>query len=140
MIWTPRRLIGEPSGPMENGITYSVRPRIAPRKRSVSVARISAGSRQLFVGPASAASREQMKVRSSTRATSLGSERARKLSGRLSGERRVNVPAATSSSQSDRYSSSEPSHQCTRAGVASATTSSTQRRRSSTPSGRPIPP
>ena len=66
-------------------MTYIVRPRIEPRKRSVSVARISSGSRQLLVGPASIASREQMKVRSSTRATSLGSERARKLFGRLSG-------------------------------------------------------
>ena len=35
---------------------------------------ISAGSIQLLVGPASASSTEQMKVRSSTRATSLGSE------------------------------------------------------------------
>ena len=46
--------IGEPSGPIENGTTYIVRPRIEPRKRSVSVSRISSGSRQLLVGPASA--------------------------------------------------------------------------------------
>ncbi len=75
--------MGEPRGPIENGMTYIVRPRIEPRKRSVSVARISSGSCQLLVGPASTASREQMKVRSSTRATSLGSERARKLFGSL---------------------------------------------------------
>ena len=69
--------IGEPSGPIEKGTTYIVRPRIEPRKRSLSVARISAGSRQLLVGPASRSSCEQMNVRSSTRATSPGSERAR---------------------------------------------------------------
>ena len=45
-----------------------------PRNRPSSVSRISAGSRQLFVGPASCSSSEQMKVRSSTRATSPGSD------------------------------------------------------------------
>ena len=69
--------MGEPSGPMEKGTTYMVRPRIEPLKRSESVSRISAGSRQLLVGPASSSFSEQMKVRSSTRATSPGSERAR---------------------------------------------------------------
>ena len=69
--------IGEPSGPIENGTTYIVRPRIEPRNSSVSVSRISAGSRQLFVGPASTSLLEQMKVRSSTRATSAGSDSAR---------------------------------------------------------------
>ena len=62
---------------MENGTTYIVRPRMQPRNSSSSVPRISAGSRQLLVGPASASSSEQMKVRPSTRATSFGSERAR---------------------------------------------------------------
>ena len=42
--------------------------------KSVMMARISPGSIQLLVGPASASSTEQMKVRSSTRATSVGSE------------------------------------------------------------------
>ena len=69
--------IGEPSGPIENGTTYIVRPAIEPSKRPRSIVRISPGSRQLLVGPASASSSEQMKVRSSTRATSPGSERAR---------------------------------------------------------------
>ena len=69
--------IGEPSGPIENGTTYIVRPCIEPRKRPASVSRISSGSRQLLVGPASDSSSQQMKVRSSTRATSPGSERAR---------------------------------------------------------------
>ncbi len=36
------------------------RPFIEPRKRSVSTARISFGSRQLLVGPASDSSVEQM--------------------------------------------------------------------------------
>ena len=61
---------------MQYGITYIVRPRIEPRKRSVSSAFMSCGSIQLLVGPQSAASREQMNVRSSTRATSDGSEAA----------------------------------------------------------------
>ena len=43
--------IGEPSGPIENGTTYIVRPFIEPLKSSPSGSRISAGSRQLLVGP-----------------------------------------------------------------------------------------
>ena len=45
--------IVEPSGPIENGTTYIVRPCIEPSNSPFSVSRISAGSRQLFVGPAS---------------------------------------------------------------------------------------
>ena len=58
---------------MLNGTTYMVRPCIEPSNRSVSAARISWGSAQLLVGPASSSFWEQMKVRSSTRATSPGS-------------------------------------------------------------------
>ena len=72
----PSALIFEPSGPMQKGTTYSVRPRIAPSNRVFRSARISSGSSQLLVGPASSGSAEQMKVRLSTRATSLGSEAA----------------------------------------------------------------
>src|SRR6476620_2825700 len=61
-------------GPMQNGMTYIVRPRMHPRYSSVMTDFISAASIQLLVGPASASSTEQMKVRSSTRATSLGSD------------------------------------------------------------------
>ncbi len=61
---------------MQNGTTYMVRPRMAPLNRPLMVARISAGSAQLLVGPASISFSEQMKVRLSTRATSLGSEAA----------------------------------------------------------------
>ena len=39
--WTPMWAIGEPSGPIENGTTYIVRPRIAPSNRPSSSARIS---------------------------------------------------------------------------------------------------
>ena len=74
---TPIRDIGEPTGPMQNGSTYIVRPRIEPSNNSFSLRRILKGSSQLLVGPAASFEKEQMKVRSSTRATSLGSERAR---------------------------------------------------------------
>ena len=46
-------LAGSQLSLIENGTTYSVRPFIEPSKTSVSSARISRGSRQLFVGPAS---------------------------------------------------------------------------------------
>ena len=42
-----------PDGPIENGITYIVRPRMQPSKSPCSVSRISRGSTQLLVGPAS---------------------------------------------------------------------------------------
>ncbi len=69
--------MGLPSGPMENGTTYMVRPRMQPSNSGRSVARISCGSIQLLVGPAASLCCEQMKVRSSTRATSDGSDQAR---------------------------------------------------------------
>src|SRR4051794_11248941 len=80
---TPMWDLSEPRGPIENGTTYIVRPCIAPVNSSFIVPRISAGSRQLFVGPASSSLVEQMNVRSSTRATSLGSDQARYELGRL---------------------------------------------------------
>lgn len=82
VISTPIADSGEPSGPMQNGTTYIVRPRIDPLNSPpspfwpVKTARISAGAFQWFVGPASASRSEQMKVRSSTRATSEGSDAA----------------------------------------------------------------
>ncbi len=77
MTWTPIWLLSEPSGPIENGTTYIVRPFIAPSNRPFSSARSSAGGRQLLLGPASTSSSDAMKVRSSTRATSDGSDHAR---------------------------------------------------------------
>ena len=82
VICTPNIGCGALSGPMQNGITYMVRPRMHPRYSSVMVRFISTGSTQLLVGPASAGSAEQMNVRSSTRATSVGSVRAQKEFGR----------------------------------------------------------
>ncbi len=61
---------------MLNGSTNIVRPRIEPLNSSFSRRRILKGSSQLLVGPAASLESEQMKVRSSTRATSLASERA----------------------------------------------------------------
>jgi len=62
---------------MLKGMTYIVRPFMLPRKSSVSCARIFVGSSQLLVGPASSFFSEQMKVQSSTRATSSELERHR---------------------------------------------------------------
>jgi hypothetical protein len=74
VISTPSWLILEPSGPMQNGTTYIVRPRMQPANSPRSVARISAG--RPVVGRAGVLLCSlQMKVRSSTRATSLGSDR-----------------------------------------------------------------
>ncbi len=89
---------------------------------------ISAGSIQLLVGPASRSSTEQMKVRSSTRATSVGSEAAWKELGFFAGFSRVNVPVATRASVSSVHSSSEPVHQWIRSGWVSAAISSTKSR------------
>ena len=72
--------------------------------------RLHLGRRHPVVGGAGVgfSSTEQMKVRSSTRATSLGSEAQWNELGFLSGLSRVNVPASTSSSVSRVHSSSEP--------------------------------
>ena len=61
---------------MQKGITYIVRPTMQPSYSSVMMRFIWAGSIQLLVGPALRSSSEQMKVWSSTRATSSGSVRA----------------------------------------------------------------
>ncbi|CAB4927585.1 unannotated protein [freshwater metagenome] len=57
---TPILLLSEPSGPIENGTTYIVRPCIAPANSCCISARISEGSRQLLFGPASASVAAQM--------------------------------------------------------------------------------
>src|SRR5277367_6828914 len=96
--------MGEPTGPIEYGNTYIVRPRIEPRKSVLSFFRITYGSSQLFVGPALSLEREQINVRSSTRATSFGAERARKHPGQSFSFSRRKVPAFTSCWQSISYS------------------------------------
>src|SRR4051794_21456342 len=111
---------------MLNGITYIGRPRMQPSNRPSSVACISAGGAQLLVGPASALFGEQMKVRSSTRPTSEGCDRARYELGRLSGFRRIRVPAFTICSHSRSYSACEPSVQTTCPGLHSSAISLTQ--------------
>ena len=74
MSCTPIGDMGDPIGPMLNGSTYIVRPAIEPSKSDLNLRRIANGSSQLLVGPAASFEREQMKVRFSTRATSLGCE------------------------------------------------------------------
>ena len=92
LISTPIFDIGDPIGPMEYGMTYIVRPRIAPAKRWVSFCLIFTGSSQWLVGPASSFVAEQMKVWSSTRATSNVVDRTRMLLGRFWGFRGIAVP------------------------------------------------
>src|SRR5580692_2954534 len=96
---------------MLNGSTYIVRPFMQPLNSCFRRRRITNGSSQLLVGPAASFDREQINVRSSTRATSLGTERAQKQPGHSLGFSRVNVPAATSRSQRKSYSACEPSTQ-----------------------------
>ena len=96
---------------MLNGKTYIVRPRIEPLNNSLSLRFILNGSSQLLVGPAASRESEQMKVRSSTRATSLGSDRARKHPGHNSSLSLVNVPPSTIWLQSVSYSPCVPSTQ-----------------------------
>ncbi len=126
MISTPNIGSAAFSGPMQNGTTYIVRPVMHRRYSAVMVRFISAGSIQLLVGPASASSSEQMKVRSSTRATSEGSVRAQKELGLTAGFSATSVPASTSSAVSRCHSAGDPSHHTTRSGVVSSATSRTQ--------------
>ena len=125
VISTPSWEIAPPSGPMQNGTTYMTRPRMQPSKISPNVARICSGAIQLLVGPASSSRSEQMNVRSSTRATSPGSDAHQKLFGRSSGFSRVNVPLSTSRLVSRSHSACEPSHQTTASGLVSSAISPT---------------
>src|SRR3954447_7930533 len=121
-------------------MTYIVRPVMHPAYSPRMIFFISSGSIQLLVGPASFSSREQMNVRSSTRATSVGSVRAQNELGFLAGSSGVKVPDATRASVSSVHSSSEPVHQCTRSGVVMAATSSTQAARRAWVVGEPVEP
>src|SRR5215831_17004569 len=138
VISTPNIGFSAVSGPMQNGITYMVRPLMQPRYSSVMVAFISAGATQLFVVPASASSTEQMKVRSSTRATSVGSVRAQNEFGRFTGSSGTMVPAATSSDVMRVHSCSDPSHHTIWSGVVSSATSRTQASRRAWEGGAPV--
>src|SRR5215204_1511427 len=92
---TPICDMGDPMGPMLNGSTYIVRPAMQPLKSPFNVFRISKGFTQLFVGPAASLDKAQINVRSSTRATSVGSERARKQPGHVLRFNFMKVPAVT---------------------------------------------
>src|SRR5258708_21126149 len=98
-------------GPIMNGMTYIVPPCMQPSSKVRNVSFISRGSVQLLVGPASSFLRLQMNVRSSTRATSLGSEKHAKLLCRLISSSLMNVPFSTSREHNSSYSFADPSHQ-----------------------------
>ena len=105
--------IGEPSGPIENGTTYIVRPAHRSRRTGPSsVSRISAGSRQLLVGPASS-SRSRADERAVLDARDVAGVRAAR--GRSSGAWRRRAARTCrrrrAAWQSRSYSSAEPSHQ-----------------------------
>src|ERR671911_3148258 len=89
---------------------YMVRPRIHFDRSGFNVCFISRGSIQLLVGPASSFLRLQMKVLSSTRATSLGSEKHAYELGRFFSFSLMNVPFSTSRLHSSSYSSLLPLH------------------------------
>ena len=110
VISTPKLGCAASSGPIQNGTTYIVRPRMQPRYRSVITCFISVGATQLLVGPASSGSAEQIKVRSSTRATSSGSLRAGRigLSVRVEPDQRASLHEGVGEL---RPPGSEPSHQ-----------------------------
>src|SRR6266436_9244416 len=105
---------------MLKGNTYIVRPRIEPLNNPLRTLRILNGSSQLLVGPAVSFESEQMNVRSSTRATSLGEDRARKHPGQSFSFSFVKVPALTNWSQRKSYSAWEPSIQWMRSGWVSS--------------------
>ena len=125
-ISMPYWAMGEPTGPMLKGMTYIVRPRMQPSISPRSRAFIVSGASQLFVGPASFLDREQMNVRSSTRATSRGSLRTRRELGRFAGFSQVPAPEATMAFRMRRSSSGEPLHQWISSGVVRAAISFTQ--------------
>ena len=127
VISTPSLAIGESSGPMQYGMTYMVRPAMQPAKSWFSFAFILAGSSQLLVGPASAGSVEQINVRSSTRATSPGLERTKRLFGFFPGFSGMALPCCTMRRAIWLYSRLEPSQRCMRSGWHRSATSSIQR-------------
>ena len=77
-------------------------------------------------------------MRSSTRATSVGSEAAWKELGFFAGSSRVKVPVETRASVSSVHSSSDPVHQWMRSGVVIAATSATKARMPSCVVGAPL--
>src|SRR5271165_4779590 len=123
---TPNLGSAASNGPMQNAITYMVRPAMVPRYSSTITVFMSTGSIQLLVGPASSGRSEQMKVRSSTRATSSGSDTHQNEFGLR--VKPTKVPLSTRCVVSLRHSSSDPSHHTTESGVVRSATDVTQSR------------
>src|SRR6478752_1819463 len=95
VICTPYLENLDPVGPMQNGITYKVRPLMQPFMRPFRTDFIFLGSIQLLVGPASIFNLLQIKVRSSTLATSLESLKQAKLFGCFLESSFMKVPLLT---------------------------------------------
>ena len=113
---------------MQYGMTYMVRPFIAPSNSLRSLSYMTFGSSQLLVGPASSFLREQMNVRPSTRATSLTAVLCNRQPGSFSGLRASISPVASAWSRSSLSCASLPSIQTTLSGSTSAFISSIQLR------------
>eukprot|EP01139_Manchomonas_bermudensis_P004789 Amastigsp_a174349_697.p7 type:complete len:190 gc:universal Amastigsp_a174349_697:1258-1827(+) len=122
---TPSLEIAPPSGPIENGTTYMVRPSMAPLNSLWFMAFCSSGARQLFVGPDSSLVRVFTHVLSSERATSDGSDRIRYEFGRSFSFSLIAAPFLTIEFMIPSNSALEPSHTTTLAGLRSAAYSAT---------------
>src|SRR6266850_72948 len=103
-----------------------VRPRIAPFSSPYSFEYVSAGSDQLFVGPAPSLVGVQMNVTFSTRATSFGFERCKQDRGTLFSFSLINTFCFNDSAIRNSFSRSEPSHQKMFSGFVSFPISCTQ--------------
>mmetsp|Transcript_2582 Transcript_2582/g.9883 ORF Transcript_2582/g.9883 Transcript_2582/m.9883 type:complete len:220 (+) Transcript_2582:1172-1831(+) len=91
---TPILAIGDPRGPIENGITYMVLPFMHPSNNPLRVSFISFGSLHVPFGASSSFS-EQIKVAFSRRATSPGSDLARYEFGRFFSFNLIRRPSST---------------------------------------------
>src|SRR5437870_4818443 len=91
--------------------TNIVRPRIAPSSSPYNFEYVSAGSDQLFVGPASSLVGVQMNVTFSTRATSFGLDRCKYERGTFFSFSLISTFCFNDSAIKNSFSRSEPSHQ-----------------------------
>src|SRR5262249_17370080 len=112
-------------GPIRYGMTYMVRPRMAPCRMAPAAALASAGAIQLLGGPASSRSGVQMKGSCSVRATSIGGLRWREELGYRREFSGNSDPSRSIPSMSPLYSSFEPSHHTTREGRVTSAACST---------------
>src|SRR5947208_12937330 len=103
-----------------------VRPRIAPLSKPCNFEYVSAGSDQLFVGPASDFVGVQMKVNCSTRATSFEFERCKYECGTFLSFSLISTFCFNDSEIRKSCSCSDPSHQKIFSGSVSSSTSCTQ--------------